>query len=204
VDLTSVRISVSPPGGTYYSTSNGTTIGNSFSATAPAEVHADGTFAIASIAPGIYKLRCVLPAGAAQSWSLTDAVLADRDLLEGPFELGPGVALTGAQLTLSNQHTEISGALVRESGSVSGYAVVAFPFNRALWHAGSRRMASTQPAGDGRFTFRDLPAGDYLLASIPEADSDEWQTLLDRLAPGGVKVSIKSGDKTTQDLKIER
>ena len=50
----------------------------------------------------------------------------------------------------------------------------------------------------------DLPAGDYYLAALTDADLDDWQSpaFLAQAIAAGVKVTLGDGETKTQDVKI--
>jgi hypothetical protein len=61
-----------------------------------------------------------------------------------------------------------------------------------------------RPSTEGRFSFADLPAGDYLLVALTDADPGEWQTpeFLGTIAGAGVRISLAQGERKIQDLRI--
>jgi len=63
---------------------------------------------------------------------------------------------------------------------------------------------ATRPASDGRFSVADLPAGDYLIAALTDVEPDEWKRaeFLGQLVAAGVKVTIRDGERTVQDLRL--
>ena len=63
---------------------------------------------------------------------------------------------------------------------------------------------SARPATDGRFILADLPAGEYLVAALTDLDPNDWQdaAFLEQVAPAAVSVTIREGEKKTQDLRI--
>jgi hypothetical protein len=65
-------------------------------------------------------------------------------------------------------------------------------------------MMSARPATDGRFVFRDLPAGEYFIAALTDLDPAAWQepTFLEQVAPAALRISIAEGQKKNQDLRI--
>ena len=67
-----------------------------------------------------------------------------------------------------------------------------------------RRLQSARPATDGRFIFHDLPAGDYLLAALTDADPASWRTVdfLSQLAPLALRVSVREGEAVVQNLAV--
>jgi len=206
-DLTKVQVGFSLPSGSYSMSINGTVMGNALSAVRPAPVKNDGTFAIGNIGPGTFQLRCSLPADQTKVWRLASAVADGRDLLDSTLAFEPGVSFAAVTLTLTDKHSELSGTLQTEAGAPApDGSVVVFPVNRTLWREGSRRMQSSRPASDGRFSFADLPAGEYFVAALADIDGTEWQRpeLLEGLAALGLKLVVRDGEKTTQDLKIAR
>ena len=83
-------------------------------------------------------------------------------------------------------------------------SVIAFSSNPAHWRTGARRSLSAKPGTDGRFTFADLPAGEYFLAALTDLDPAEWHRadFLEQVVPAGVNVGVTEGAKPTQDLRI--
>jgi hypothetical protein len=81
--------------------------------------------------------------------------------------------------------------------------VIVFPVDPLL-RSSPRRTLSTRPATDGRFSFADLPAGEYLVVAMTDVEPNEWQRpeFLNQVAPAGVKVTLGQGEKKVQDLRI--
>jgi uncharacterized protein (DUF2141 family) len=204
-DLSRIRLTVSPPGGTYMSSSGGTVVGNTFNSVTPAQVRADLTFSATGIAPGSYSLRATLPADIGQIWFLQSAMFRGQDLLDVPLEITHGGDLSDIVLTFSDIRTELSGTLQSSTGAPAPeYFVVIFSADRASWTPQSRRLKTARPGTDGRFTVTDLPAGDYLIAALTDVDPDEWQNpaFLEQLVPGAIKIAIPPGGRLTQDIRV--
>jgi hypothetical protein len=68
----------------------------------------------------------------------------------------------------------------------------------------SGRPAAVRPSADGRYTFRNVPPGDYLVAAVEDAEQGEWYdpAFLQALIGSSIKVTISEGEQTTQDLKL--
>ena len=170
---------------------------------AAAVVRADGTFDIAGVLPGTYQLA---PIGQPAGWWPKSAMLAGVDLLDVPLEMASS-DVAGVDITLSNLHSQITGQLLQPGGApASGYFVVAFSANRAHWTPQSRRLRSVRPGTDGRFLLDDLPAGEYYLAALTDADSDDWQSreFLDQVRAAAVRITLGDGERKTQALRIGR
>jgi hypothetical protein len=203
-NLRDLRLILSP-GATGYMMTNGTLIGNSFRAVAPASIADDGSFVIRGIAPGTYALRATIGGRAAESWWLRSVVVEARDLLDGPVTFSAGQNAVGAIATVSNRHTELSGTLRTAAGvAATEYFVVMFPVDSALWTPASRRMQSVRPASDGQFNIRNLPAGDYFVAALTDLDPADLNdaTFLQQLVVASIRVSLADGETKTQNLTL--
>ena len=165
----------------------------------------DATFQLNGIAPARYQLYANLPAAQRGIWTLRSAVVDGRDLLDEVID-GANIRLSGVTLTYSDQPTSLSGTFQSASGQPAAqYFVVVFAADRRFWREGSRRSQSVRPSTDGRFTFPQLPAGDYLLAALTDLEPGEWQRpeFLEQIAGSAIKVSIAWGERKVQDLRIK-
>jgi hypothetical protein len=147
--------------------------------------------------------------GAAQeldSWQLRSAVIDGRDVLDGLLEVTSGVPLSMV-ITYDNRRTHLSGRLETASGEpASDVFVLAFSADRATWGPYSRRVKAVRPGRDGTFVLSGLPAGEYLLAALADADPDDWQNpaFLEQVVPAAVKVTLAGGTPVVQNLRIGR
>jgi hypothetical protein len=173
----------------------------------PASVRADGRFEIAGIMPGRFTVTSTVPRPAGPSgWWLKGAKAGDRDLLDDPIEVSESsTALPEVVVTFTDRHSELAGSLQTAAGQpASEFFVIVFPTERRWWAAGSRRVRATRPASDGRFSLLDLPAGEYLVAALTDVEPDEWKSpaFLEQLVGAAVKVTIRDGERTVQDLRL--
>jgi hypothetical protein len=205
-DLTPLRVAAVLPRGSYSSTSGGTMMGTAIVSVAPVGVERDGTFSIRGLAPGRYVLRATIPSDVSQDWWLRSAMLDGRDLLDEPFTIG-AEDLIDLVLWFTDKRTEIAGTLQSAAGlPAPEYFVVAFPADRALWRAGSRRIASARPDTSGAFAIRDLPGGEYLLAALTDLDATDLEdtVFLEALAAQSIRVAVSDGQRAVQNLRIAR
>jgi hypothetical protein len=170
-------------------------------------VNADGTFEIRGLTPGRYTLDAIVPGGSASdAWWMQSAMADGKDLLDVPNIIGeadpPPVVVT-----FSDRRAALWGVLQSQTGlAAADVVVVAFPADRVLWRADSRRARAARPGTDGRFSFADIPPGDYLLAALANLDEEDWRrpAFLEQIAPSGVRVTIGVGERTRQDVRIVR
>ena len=68
----------------------------------------------------------------------------------------------------------------------------------------SRRIVRTRPATDGRFTFRNLPPGEYRLAPVLDPEPGSWfdPAFLQQLDGGAMRITIGEGEKKEQNLRV--
>jgi hypothetical protein len=166
---------------------------------------ADGSFAIPNIIPEIYRLTTTVPASS--GWWLRSAIVNGRDVLDEFLDIPPGANIAGTVLTYSDRQTSLSGALLTADGVIAPqYFIAVFPADRAQWRPGSRRIASARSGTDGRWIVNGLPAGDYLVAALTDLDADDLRDVnyLSQLVAAGIKVSLKEGEETRQDLRLGR
>ncbi|MCC7043595.1 MAG: hypothetical protein IT183_07020, partial [Acidobacteria bacterium] len=164
----------------------------------------DGTFVVTGVAPGVYELRSQIPSDTEGTWWLRSAMLAGRDLLDEPLEVRDQ-DVSGVVVTYTDRVNELTGTFQTASGQpATDYYVVAIPDDRVLWRAGSRRLVTTRPATDGRYSLTRVPAGAYRLAALTDFDPTDFAdaTFLEALASRGIAVVVRDGERTVQDIRV--
>ena len=141
----------------------------------------------------------------ASEWRLRSFVVGGRDVLDVPLEIGPAGDVTGAVATFTDRHSELSGSVRNASNmpALEGFVLV-FPSDRAFWRPASRRIQFTRPGIEGRFAFRDLPAGDYWIAAVPDVDASDLSdvSFMERLVAAAMTVHLEEGEQKTQDVRV--
>jgi protocatechuate 3,4-dioxygenase beta subunit len=193
-DLTRLRVNLSPvivPG-----------MPGEVTSSAPGRVDAEGRFTITSVVPGRYRLSA---SGVGNGWFLGSSAVEGQDSLDFPIEVKPGQNIASAVVTFVDRQTELTGSIVNDrSEPVSDYTLIVYPADNRYWTPQSRRIQSTRPATDGRFTFRNLPAGDYRLAPVFDPEPGSWfdPSFLQQLDNAAVRVTIGEGEKKEQTLRV--
>jgi hypothetical protein len=173
--------------------------------TRPSAVRPDRTFALDNLVPGRYRFFTAGNALEGSPWWPKSAMLDGRDLLDGLVEITADMNLSGLVVTIADKRTALSGTLQTASGApASDVFVIAYSADRAHWGPSARRVQAVRPGLDGRFTIKDLPAGDYLLAAVLDIDDRDWEdpTFLEQLVPGSIRLALAEGDRKTQDLRV--
>jgi protocatechuate 3,4-dioxygenase beta subunit len=193
-DLSRVRVSASP------SSQSGAP--REIATTVPGRVDASGRFTISGVAPGKYRVTASSPG---QGWTLASSVISGQDTLDFPAEVRPDQGLSGAVLTFTDHQSELTGTLVDEKGQPApDYTIVVYPADRTFWTPGSRRIASQRPGTDGRFTFRNLPPGEYRIAPVLDPEPGSWYdpAFLQQLDNTALRVPLGIGEQKVQNLRI--
>jgi hypothetical protein len=164
-------------------------------------VDAGGRFTIPSVPPGRYRLN----ASGAGTWIAESAVLGGQDALDFPFEIKGNQNVSGALITFTDRRTELTGVVTNERNQPAPeYTLVVFPADSRYWSGSSRRIQSTRPGTDGRYTFRNLPPGEYRIAPLfdlePGATSDP--AFLQQLEATSLRVTLRPGETKTQDMRL--
>ena len=167
-----------------------------------ARVETGGKFTIDGITPGRYRLTV---GGAPQGWVLDSAAVDGHDSLDFPIEVRPGQSLGSATVTFTDRRSELAGALVDSSGQpATDYMLILFPADDRYRVPQSRRIRSTRPATDGRFTFGGVPPGEYKLAPIVDAEPGAWfdPGFLQQLDASALRVTVAEGEQKFQTVRL--
>jgi hypothetical protein len=164
-------------------------------------VDQDGTFSTYEIPPGRYIIRY---SATGQGWTLKSAMFEGRDVTSVPLDVRGDIS--GLPIALTDRPTELSGTVRDVGGKIDPTAaVVVFPADRADWSSfgdAPRRLRLVRASAAGAFFLRGLPAGQYLVAAVPDGQAGEWQNpaTLELLARNAVAVVIADAEKKVQDV----
>jgi hypothetical protein len=192
-ELSRVRVTLSPiqtPGVT----------GN-VSTPAAALVDNDGRFTIASVTPGRYRVSAGAPGG----WYVGSVAIDGQEALDYPIEVKPNQSVSNAVITFTDKQTELTGTVVNDrSQPVVDYSLIIYPADKRFVTAFTRRIQTTRPATDGRFSFRNLPAGEYRLVPVLDPEPGSWldPAFLDQLDSSATRISLSEGEKKDQTLRV--
>jgi hypothetical protein len=174
----------------------------------------DGTFTISGVMPGRYTFGGAPFFGASGdsvAWGLATVAIDGTDVTDRAFDIGAETPPKEIVATLTNQWQEIAGRVTNADGAgVTDYTMIVFPVDEAYWLHNSRRIVTTQPAGDGRYQLGGpgpalLPAGEYYLAAVTDVSKDEQYdpAFLKALIPAAIKITLGAGQKATQDIRVQ-
>jgi hypothetical protein len=160
------------------------------------------TFTVPGIVPGTYRPVILGLAG----WVPKSFDVNGRDALDSPLDVVDR-DVAGGVLTMVEALGTLSGTLQDSSGRpTANYMVIIAPADPRFWTPQSRRIQAARPATDGRFGFRNLPAGDYRLVALDDVEPESWfdPEFLRQLVPASIAVTLTDGQTTVQDVRISR
>jgi hypothetical protein len=171
------------------------------------QLEPDGRFATLEFMPGLYRQDPEMPGvrSALAGWWLKSIVLRGRDILDTALDLQQSA--DEIVMTLSDRASELAGGVIDPQGKPqSDHFVIVFGADRTSWFFGSRRVVGIRPDANGRYTIRNLPAGDYFILAFDDVEQGEWfdPALLERLLPGATRITLGEYEKKQQDLVVGR
>ena len=170
-------------------------------------VNRDGTFTLDGVSVGNHLIRAPSGSGPLRGWTLKSVTVDGRDVTDTPISVRSGQHTSNVVVTFSDKINEINGTVTDVSGTpVTEYTVLVFPTNSAAWRAQSRQIATTRPDQTGKFRIRNLPAGEYYVATVDPPEQGEWfePAYLDQHRSGAARVTLGDGDVKTQDFRVQR
>ncbi|HEY3380957.1 MAG TPA: carboxypeptidase-like regulatory domain-containing protein [Vicinamibacterales bacterium] len=190
IDLTRVRVSVSPPSPIPF-------VGG-----ANARVSSGGGFQIPNVVPGP---QVVNVSGLPKPWTLKGVFLNGRDITDRQIDVRNGMTTTGVEVVLSDRATEVMGTVLDgQSKPVADCYVLAFSADTADWRPRSRAVQGVRPDHSGAFHVLSLPPGDYYVIALADIEPGSWYepALLEQLRKSAVKISLAEGETKAQELRV--
>jgi hypothetical protein len=179
--------------------------GGALLASGGGRVDAEGRFTFASVTPDTYRFVFSWDAATARDrWTIKSSTANGREAFEAPLRVNPNEPVDWT-ITYTDTPTNLTGVFQDGSGrAATDYYMLVFSSDRTTWKPGSRRIGMTRPATDGAFRVKGLPAGEYFLAALTDLEAGEWNdpALLEQLVGSSVKVTLREGATTTQDIRI--
>ncbi len=173
--------------------------------TSTGRVDAKGRFTFTGVTPDSYQfLMSWSSPGATTKWVIRSSTANGRESFDAPLLVNPNEELDWT-ITFTDKPTGVGGVFRDRAGrAATDYFILVFSTDRKYWTSGSRRIRMMRPATDGAFSSKGLPAGEYFLAALTDLEPGEWNdpTLLERIVGSAIKVTLRDGETTTQDVRI--
>ena len=163
---------------------------------------ADGSFRM-PLLPGKYRMSISTPP--ASRWVPVSSIVRGQDTLDVGYDVRAGEAVTDWVVTITDRPSELAGTITDGEGRpAADYFIVAFAADRTFWTRPSRRVVQTRTAGDGSYSIKGLPPGQYRIAALTDLESADAITpaFLESLVAASLPVTIADRQRTTQNLRI--
>jgi Carboxypeptidase regulatory-like domain len=165
-------------------------------------VKEDGTFELRGLT-GTRVIRAnALPPG----WMLKSVLVNGADVTDTGAEFKAGEAVSQLEVVLTSKVTDVSGTVKGSNGQpVKDYTLVVFSDEPQRWAMPlTRYVAGARPNLEGRFQFKDLPAGGYYAIAIEYIAQGEWADpeVLERLKARATKFSLDEAESRTLELTL--
>jgi hypothetical protein len=163
---------------------------------------ADGTFTLEGLLPGHYAIGVHGETGDS-TWWFASARFDGRDVLESGLSVTDDSAGSSLVITVSATPTRVYGDVrYEDQRPASEFLVVAFPADKALWSADSRRLMIRSVAAGGSYELRGLPAGEYLVGLVGvDSAADVDRHVLELLAGQAHHVTVQAGEARRIDFQ---
>ncbi len=156
-------------------------------------------FEVTNVEQGQYWIR--VPA----DWLVKSVTWRGRDYSNVPLDIAGG-DVTDVVVTVTNQRPAIAGVVRAPDGTNPGaVAVVAFPADRsARLNTGAQptTLLSVIAGESGNFWIAGMPAGEYMVAAIPQALLHDWRSpaRLDEFERFATRANVRWGQTVTLEL----
>jgi hypothetical protein len=161
----------------------------------------DFRFELRAATPGWFRIGVGDP-GVPLAWKRASVEIGGNVVDDGRLQLSPGEHRSGVTINVTSRLSTLSGEVVDEKGQPQPqHTVVMLPRDAAL-RSDHERIFSARPSQKGRFVFRQVIRGDYLLALLDDPSQNEWllPNVMARLEQAGTPISINSSDQAVRLL----
>ena len=159
------------------------------------QVDADGNFVVEGVSPG--ELFVTVSFGA-RSRLTVDSVIGGGSLSSDATLTVGATGLNGVVVNMTDRvETTVRGTVTLDRYQApGGWRVVIFPADSSKWPEWFRyreEFSSTTLDAVRSFTFRDLPPGDYFVATMSSFDAEMAPSSLARWAETAERITIRAG-----------
>jgi hypothetical protein len=182
-------------------------IGSRSPVTRVTRIDANGQFRT-NLPIGRYQVRIIRRAEASSASELAakSILVNGREVIDAGLDVTGTESVLEAVIAMTDRVGSLGGVIQDAAGAPTGeVTALLFSTDRRAWTWQSRRIKAARPSADGRFSFTDVPPGDYLLAVVWDAEPNEWfiPSFLDGLIAAAIPVSVAEGEKREQNVRLK-
>ena len=129
-----------------------------------------------------------LPTG----WVVRSIDFQGKDLADVPIDVRGGQRLDGITVVVSKTLPKMGGTILDDKGQPAEGTVLMFPEEPAKWGENSRLIRTARPDLSGRFEFRSVIPGTYLVVPLEYVRDGDWTDpeFLENLKEGAKRVQV--------------
>ncbi len=161
-----------------------------------------GTFKSVQLPPGRYFIR---GQGQPAGWTLESIIANGRDVTDVAFDVASS-DIADVVIRFTDKSSQLNGVVKNaQRQNDPSASVLVFPSDASMWTdygVAPRRLRIARASTTGAYSFASLPAGDYCVVAISDADAGAWQDpkYLAKAAGLAVRVGIERGQSKTLEL----
>lgn len=172
----------------------------------PAQINTDGTFSIADVGPGDYRVAvsAVGPildrTNPGPTFYIRQASFGGVDVLKEPLSIISGVSSAELQIVVASDSGQVTGRVLTDGQPQTQTLVLLVPDQ-----TDRQDLYRTAPAdGTGNFTIRNVPPGSFRAFAL---DASAMQSFYDpvvmqKLLPSSKPVIVGASQTVTLDLRV--
>jgi hypothetical protein len=159
---------------------------------------------------GLHGPRRLVLDRAPSGWILKSVRVKGEDVTDTPLPFGTEKdSLDDVEIVVTSRGSELSGSVVDGRGTrVTGYSLLVFPTDRALWYQASRFFKRAAPDTEGKFQMAEMPPAGYFVAAVAPFDEtdDSWQDpdTLEKLALLATRIEAVPAARLAVTLRLLR
>lgn len=168
-----------------------------------ATVRADGSFEIARLVPGPYRVDVSASGTAARSLCVASVAFNGQPVSGNAVE----IPAAGADVVVSLMvGASLTGVISGSDPNTNRVAVIAFPASDDGWYWNSPRIKYSATSIDGSYSITGLPPGQYVVAAVTSIGIEDLFDPVIRAAAAaaGFRVTLSQGEKRRQDFRLGR
>lgn len=171
----------------------------------PPVVHDDLTFELPA-SPGTMMIRAMpMQPGGAATWTMKSVRIDSKEVIDSGIELAVGRDLTGVEIVLTNRMQVVSGLVTNAKGEIAQDVTVLIFSQNAEQRTTGRFSGTGRLDQNGRYTVRNLPAGDYFAVALDYIDPNRRGSdpnYFEELSQAATRFSLREGETRALDLKV--
>ena len=155
---------------------------------------------------GIFGLNRISVGPVPTGWAIRSIDYGGNDYADTPLDARGGVRLENVTIVLSKSLPRVQGTLTNDKGGAIEGSILLFPEESSKWAEDSRLVRSTRPDQSGRFEFRNVIPGTYLITPLQYVRDGDWADpeFLENLRAAATRLRVENSGAQPVALILKR